>query len=354
MKTLESCYELSFSKINFIERKIRITKSNTILKGPPKSGKSFLIYDYLSAHEEEDYLYIDLNNFKNKNFDTNNLDKFIKDKKIKILVLENYNFDFDLPLCSSIIITSYKNNKIEDYEELRLMPLDFEEYLLHDNKHQQTTASFNQFLKYGNLAELIQIDDFIKEQRLQDILKLYSSNETHLEILKLLFSNIDEKKSIFQLFTVMKKDFKISKDKFYEMCKVFEDNYLIFFLQKYKQEKASKKLYSYNHAFLPAISHNKKFKNEFSNMIFLELINKYTNIYYLDNIDFYIEDTNTAILSIPFFNPFLVNTIKKKLETSLKKQTFDEIYIITIGTVDSFECENKQIQVLPFYEWAVL
>ena len=60
MTTLEFCHELEFNKINFIERKVRITHPKTILIGAPKSGKSYLIYDYLSNFESTDYIYINL------------------------------------------------------------------------------------------------------------------------------------------------------------------------------------------------------------------------------------------------------------------------------------------------------
>ena len=286
MKTLEACYEINFNKFNFLERKIAIKDAYTILLGPPKSGKSYLIYDYLSNEKEESYLYIDFDNFKNTNITFNEIEDFIKEKNIEILVLENFDFSFEIPFCNSVVISTSTPKKIDGFETLIVMPLDFEEYLLHDHKHQNITSSFNQFLKYGNLCEIINIEDFSKEQRLQDIIKLYAKNETELYILRLLFSQIDEKKSVFQLFTIMKKEHKISKDKFYETCKKFQDNFLVFFISKYESLKAVKKLYAYNHAYLPSITHNKKFKNEFSNMIFLELFSKKEEIYYLDNIDF--------------------------------------------------------------------
>lgn len=353
MKTLDACYELNFSKVNFLERKTRIKDKYTLLIGPPKAGKSFLIYDYLSTKIESSYLYIDFENFKNTQINKNDLDIFIKEHKIEILVLENFTFDFELPVCESIIITSALKTQFKNYKSLFLMPLDFEEYLLHEHKHQNTTGAFNQFLKFGNIPQLIHIEEFSKEQSLQNILKLYTKNETEINILKLLFSNIDEKKSIYQLYLVMKKEYKISKDKFYEYCKKYENNLLIFFVEKYEQEKAVKKLYSYNHAFLPAISHNKKFKNEFSNMIFLELFTRYKKIYYLDNIDFYLPQNNSVILSIPFFNPFLIKNLQKKLSLIIKKYSLKEVFIITIGNTEYFTSESLDIQVLPFYEWAV-
>ena len=47
MKSLEVCYEINFSKVNFIERKIKIEHNKTIISGASKTGKSYLIYDFL-------------------------------------------------------------------------------------------------------------------------------------------------------------------------------------------------------------------------------------------------------------------------------------------------------------------
>ena len=70
----------NFSKINFLERKIKIINSKTIICGPSKVGKSYLVYDFLSNFKNEDYLYIDFFDLRNKNI-TNELqflDEFIK------------------------------------------------------------------------------------------------------------------------------------------------------------------------------------------------------------------------------------------------------------------------------------
>lgn len=354
MNSLESCYELEFSKINFQERKIRITHPKTILIGPPKAGKSYLIYDYLSNFQKERYLYIDFNDYRNdlesiKNF----INDFIKEKKIEVLVLENFSNEFEIPKCDSVIITSKIRLKLFGFKELFVNGLDLEEYLLHDNKHQNITASFNYFLKYGNLSEIISYDEHKKISRLQEIIKLSSKNSTDEEILKILFTSVDEKKSINQLFTILKKSIKISKDRFYEMCKVYEENRMIFFLQKYKQEKAVKKLYCYNHAFLNALSHMKKFKNEFSNMIFLHLINEHKEIYYLDKIDFYLPELNLAIVSSPFFNSVLGNNLIKKLQLIIDELNIEQLYIITVSNSEKITYKNCEINILPFYEWAL-
>ncbi len=355
MTTLEACYELDFSKVEFLERKARITHPKTIIIGPPKCGKSYLIYDYLSGFDTQDYLYIDLFDFKNSHEEiTVHLTAFIKKNNIKVLVLENFDFSFELPLCDSIILTLTHEKKQFGFKQLLLMPLDFEEFLLHDHRHQNTTNSFNYFLKYGNLPEIINQEEHKKLKRLQEILKLHCYDTTKLEILKLFIVAIDEKKSINQLFITLKKMQKISKDKFYETTKEFEENKIIYFISKYQQPKATKKIYIYNHAFLTAVTHTKKFKNEFSNLIFLELVKNHQKIYYHDYIDFYIPTTKTALLALPFFNHLVMNSLKRKLFSTLEELNVKRLYIITIGNSETFFSNKVEVTVLPFYEWALL
>lgn len=354
MKTLEACYEIEFNKINFLERKTRITHPKTILYGPVKCGKSYLIYDYLSNFKSENYLYIDLNDLRNNKEEiAQNLTLFIKQHPIKVLVLENYEFDFEFPLIDSIIITTPHVKTLKGFKSLWLHSLDFEEFLLHDSKHQNITNAFNHFFKYGNLPEIILIDESKKIKYTQDMLKTFAHSSTHLEILRILFESIDEKKSLNQLFLALKNRIKISKDSFYAICKMYEENHTLFFIEKYNQPKAVKKLYCFNHGFLSAISHTKKFKNEFTNMVFLELINKYKEIYYLDSIDFYIKSRKSLIFAVPFFNDMLISTIKKRVTLQIKELDIKEVFIITIANTQTFFIDSLKVEVRPFYEWAL-
>lgn len=354
MKTLEAAFETDFNKIDFLERKVTITNSKTFIYGPPRSGKSYLIYDFLSNFKNDEYLYIDLNDPRNDLEEIKqNLFEFIKINQINIIAIENYNFEFEIPNCNTIIISSNKKLEIEDFSTLFVPPLDFEEYLLHDKKHQNITNSFNYFLKYGNLPELIQIDENKKTSRLQEIVRLYTNNDTEYEILQILFKSLGEKKSIYQLFTLLKKKIKISKDKFYALCEFYKQNRTIYFLNKYNQPHAISKLYAYNHTFLDALSHQKNFVNEFTNMLFLELIRHYEEIYYLDGIDFYIPKANAFYLAIAFFNPFLISSLSQKLLPKVQEYGIKRVTIITVANEQSFFLEDLEVEVLPFYEWAL-
>lgn len=354
MKTLEACYELEFNKINFLERKVRITHPKTILKGPFKSGKSYLIFDYLSHFESQDYLYIDFSDLRHdKQEIINHLEAFVKQNSIKVLILENFDFDFDFPLCDSVIITTSLNTNLKGFKQLQLHALDFEEFLLHDNRHQTITHSFNTFLKYGNLPLLIAQEENKKIKRAQEALFYFCQNHSTVEIFKILVHHIDEKRSLRELFNALKQQTKISKDRFYETCKAFEENHIFYFIQKYNQPKAMKKIYCYNHGYLNAVSHQKKFKNEFANMIFLELKSRGFEVYYHDYIDFYVPKNGLAILCISFFNELLIEKIAKKITQAQKELSINEIQIVTIGNNQTLQLKNNTVQVLPFYEWAL-
>ena len=355
MNILEQIYEINFNKINFHERKIRIDYKNTIIKGPPKSGKSYLIYDYLSKYEDNQYLYIDFDDYKNKQSEISKyLNEFIKKNKIEVLVLENYVFDFELPEgIESIIITTSKDVKLDGFETIYLECLDFEEYLLFDIKHQSSSNSFNSFLKFGNFPEIIEYPENKKVNRNYEISKLYCDDIIQLQILFLLIKNAGEKKSVFQLFNSLKKEIKISKDRFYKTCEIFEENRVIYFCEKYEQPKAVKKIFAHNHGLLDIVSYNKNFNNLFKNMTYLELNKRYEELYYLDNIDFYLSKENEIVLAIPFFNNLISANIISKILPNIENYDIKEITIVTVSIEETIFIGEIEAQIVPFSSWAV-
>ncbi len=354
MNILEQIYDTTIPKINFLERKCRIETKKTILRGPPKSGKSYLIYDYLSRYKSNEYLYIDCDDFKNKYQDiSSNLELFIITNNIEVLVLENFKFEFELPIIQSIIITTFVDNNISAFDTIYLQLLDFEEYILFDSKHQNTLNSFNSFLKFGNFPEIIEYPEFKKHTRNYEICKLYCKDNIELEILFHLIKSASEKKSIFQLFNSMKKTTKISKDRFYKTCEKYTLNHIIYFCSKFNQPNAVKKIFIFNHSLIDIVSYNKNFHNLFTNMIFLEIYKKHKDIYYLDNIDFYIPEDNLIILAIPFFNNFEVINISMKLTPYIKIHNIKKINIVTISNEKKITIGKIEAKVIKFHDWVL-
>jgi hypothetical protein len=352
MNTLEILFENKIQHSIFLERKQKIISPYTLVIGPKSSGKSYLIYDYLLRNENKIYLYIDLHNLKDLKFNASLLQEFINLKKIDILVIENYDYSFVLPEVDSVILSSNKMNHLENFILVEIMPLDFEEYLSFDIKHQNTTNSFNSFLKYGNLPQVINFKDINKQNRNYEIIKLHNNNETKFEILKLFIKNAALLKSPYWLYTVLKQEIKISKDFFYKTVKEYEQNNTILFCPKFNSPKAVKKIYCYNHAFIDTVTYNKNFLYLFSNMIYLELYTRYKNIYYSDNIDFYVEENKTIYLSIPFYNQTHISSIGTNILKSTELMKYDKIYIITISNSNNIYINNTECEILPFYEWA--
>ncbi len=356
MNILQSIYETSLPKINFLERKITIDDPFTILVGPPKSGKTYLIYDYLQGFEENQWLYIDFDDYRNdKEQIVLGLDYFIAQNNIQVVVFENFKFDIDLPKVTSLIITPKENPQKyqERFKVVYLACLDFEEYLLFDIKHNNIAHSFNSFLKYGSFPEILELNESKKMGRNLEICKLYAQDKTQLHILFICIKFAAEKRSAFQLFNTLKQQMKISKDKFYKVFEEFLNNKIIYQCPKFDQEKAVKKLYVFNHALVDMVSYKKSFNTLFKNMTYLEIIKRNTDVYYLDNIDFYLPQSNQIILAIPFFNSLVSSSIISKILPLIASYEIELITIVTISTEQSFFIDEVEATVLPFYNWVL-
>ncbi|MEA3354272.1 MAG: ATP-binding protein [Campylobacterota bacterium] len=354
MTILDHIYETDIPKHNFHERKKSITNKNTILYGPPKSGKSYLIYDYLRGFENDKYLYIDLGDYRNEKEEIiSYLDYFIEKNTIEMIILENFEFDFDLPKVTSIIISTDHPKILEGFETILVEPLDFEEYLLFDTKHQNTSYSFNSFLKYGTFPEIIEFSEQKKHKRNYEICQLYCKDQTDLEILFLAIKSSSQIKSVYQLFNQLKKKIKISKDRFYKTFEKLEQNKIIHSIQKYNQPKSAKKIFVFNHALLDIVSYKKNFNNLFKNMVFLELNTLYDDIYYLENVDFYIPSQNMIVISIPFFNDLVSSVLISKIMPHIQKQEIQNIMIITVSGEKNIYIDNIEAQVITYYDWVL-
>lgn len=355
MDFLEFSYSQDFSKHIFSSRAYEIADDYCIVYGAPKSGKTSFVLSHLQNLPKGSFLYLDLADLRSdESINYITISEFIKINKIQTLVLDNYNEKFLLPTATQTILIAPNKIEIIGFKCICMRPLVFEEFLLFDKKHQNTTASFNYFLKFGNLAQTTELSEFNKINDLQKTLRLIAKDEIDLYLIKKIFANAAQTKSYFQIFNNLKKEIKISKDRFYAFCEELEEKKMIFALEKFSSPKAVKKLMIYNHAYIDAITTKKNFNNSFSNMVFLELLNKTNEIYYLDGVDFYLPTLNEIILCIPFFNNLSINSKLGKILESVEIYNVTTIKIITVASTQNIFIGNVEATALPFYEWALL
>ena len=133
----------------------------------------------------------------------------------------------------------------------------------------------------------------------------------------------------------------------------FERNRVIFYCEKYAQPKAVKKLFIFNHALIDIVSYKKNFNNLFKNMVYLELQRRNDEIYYLDNVDFYLPEFNQIVLAIPFFNSLVSSTIISRILPYMEEHKISSVTIVTVSSEQSIFIDDVEALALPFYNWVL-
>lgn len=351
MNFLEFSFSQDFSKLHFFPRKFEIGSNNTIIFGHPKSGKTSLALSYLQSQNQK-YIYVDLLDLR-ADESMSDLQGFINENDIKVVVLDGFVGQIQLPKANQVIAICEKKHNMANFETLECRALDFEEFLIFDKKHQNITASFNYFLKFGNFPQTVFLADSHKIHNLQDAIKLMAHDENEILFFRKIFSNAAFAKSIFQLYNSLKKEMKVSKDRFYKFFDELVSRNITKLVYKIDQPKSNPKIMICNHSFFDAVSTKKNFNKSFENLVFLEILSFGEEIFYADGVDFFIPKLRTVFLCIPFFNQInLGKNINKLLET-IEIYEIEEIKIISIATTQKIFIGNIEASVESFYEWAL-
>lgn len=352
---LDNLYPVNFKKITIFNRKLFFDSKKVLIFGIKGSGKTYLVRNYLNEFKKSEFLYINLGDFRIKKENLkSNIELFTeKNRAIKLIVLDNFEFDFKLPEFDNLIVTSSIYKKLDSFEFKELFPLDFEEYLSFDIRHQDTIISFNNYLKDGTFPEIFFANRYDKTLKLQNIIKSLTKSESELSILKnyLLYQGYPI--SIFQIFNNTKKEIKISKDKFYEVTKRFIDSKILYFMEKHRAKNINKKLYLVDFKMRSAISFSKEFPKEFENMIFLKLIKRLKEPFYSDKIEFILPKEKLAILSTPFILEESLKTKLNSIDEEALKFDIKNIKFITVNFEFKLEYRGLKVEAIPFWMWAV-
>ena len=312
-------------KIN--QRKTKINFENTIITGPKRVGKTFLVFDFLKNFKGK-YKYIDFKDYREKNFDFTGID---------LVVYDNYDFSKPIPPVTTFVI-SEKNINIEGFKKIELKGLDFEEFFAFENTT-NINHCFDRFLRLGNFPRIFN-EEYFKDEYLKETFELLPYNK---EILSFFFTHIGEKFTLFQIYQILKKRMKISKDSFYKTTNELIKNRVIYEVNKFNSPKSPKKFFAYNFVFKNIMTNKKNILHKFENMIFLELNEK--EIYYKDTLNFYLPKKELGILVMPFAN-------EDAAEEKLKKVSdVKRVEIITISNEFSLKNKNFEVEVIPFWQW---
>jgi hypothetical protein len=336
---LEFFYENPPTFKDTIARKAIIGSTNTLLYGPPQSGKTYLALDYLK-NQEKKFLYLDLDDLRLQRKKIADLEGFIHNEKIEIVAIDNYKMGFILPQnTSQNIVIANAQIDLAGYTPLHLFAFDFEEFLATTSK--SAAQSFNLYLKNGGLDTMLQ---HIVRARL---------DENSQYLFCYLCSQCAKTLSGNQIYLALKKEVKVSKDWLYKKIEEFNANGFIRFIGKFDAKNAQKKLFIPHQPFVNALTHNTGFIHLFHNLVVTESIKKGYFIEY-EPSGGYVIDRNKLILIEPFGVEEAVWVKIQKRFGEYKKNGFHSITCITVSSSFEFTIETLRIEAMPFYEWAVL
>ncbi len=353
MDILEILYTREFKKVTYNVRKLSFDAKKILLLGPRGAGKSTMIYDYLSQMQKGSFLYIDFNDFRMRDHDiSSDLSNFIKIHHIRLLVLEHFDFSFEVPYCEEVIITTCEKRSLDGFTSQTLYPLDFEEFISFDKRELNLEAIFSAYAISGTFPAIFgqHKSDFIKVY--QDFLKCFAKSDLEMSILQLLASSQGTVVSIHSLFLELKEKVKVSKDTFYAYTKKLQDANVFFLVEKFGHKKSGKKLYLIDFTLRSVLSFEKDFIKRFENIVYLELLKRNYMLYYTDAFDFYIPDEAKVILSIPFLPSNLIEGKLERLSKHLMDLDVRTVQIVTMEVEKVYEQNGITFEMIPFWSFA--
>jgi len=354
MELLEYFHSQHYSSEKYIPRKLQLPEKGHInLYGVRGAGKSSMILAYLEEIDEEERLYIDLED-PNLIFGTLNvvtLQHYIDHNEITLLVLDHYDEGRleQLPSVDRLIVISRIPLDDPKLTPIELFPLDYEEFLAFESSISATNA-FNHFLKCGTLPALARSYRSTLPPMKQFWQSHFTPNEQQL--LLILAQHHTKHLTVHQIYTFAKERFRVSKDWLYRTINAFTEEKLIFFIND-RYQKGGKKMILFDFAFAKYLTTGQPFITQFDTMIALALV-KHGIVFETLGIHGYITKDGELIIPAPFESEESL-WAKSQTKFSLYKQYgVRKITIVTVANTYEYNIEKLHFEALPFYEWTVL
>ncbi|WP_300369086.1 hypothetical protein [Hydrogenimonas sp.] len=353
MQQLEAFYESTPKAVGFVERKIEIPSHTLNLYGPPKTGKTWLVLDYLSRLPRKKRLYIDLRDLRIDNESLGReLQAFIDVHGIESVVLDHYDGSIAMPQCRQTILVSeapFTENRFMPL--LEVPPLDFEEYLAFEKRHIHLEHSFSLYLRTGSLPIMATVHESLLTIKLHEQIRSIFPTETERLLFRQMARFLGKPVTANQLYTTIKKEHKISKDWLYRTLKSWEERQIILWMEKFGQPRAAKRLLIYDFAIPASLYFEKSLMGQLYSIASIRLLQHNPRTTFTDKIDFFLPDSRHALLLSPFANPQSTATKIAKLVDEIDRLQIRNITILTIANSFEFMFEEIQVVAKPFYTW---
>ena len=349
---LEEFYKQDIQTPQYIERRYFLEEETSYqVNGITQSGKSYLIKHTLLAHKKNSYLYIDCNDLR---INVENLNKiltrFCNQNDIKIVALDNYKNTIALPKVKQLLIASVEHFDYPELETIKLYPLEYEGFLAFEQRYDE--SALNHFFQLGGLPAMHRVTAQERPRYIQKSFH-YALSEIGFDIFALAVNLMTQKVSAFMLYERLKTTRKISKDKLYTNLDTLLSQGYLHQLPKYDHAKAIKKLYLCDISIKNAFSTQKHFGRLFENMVYLEMLKKEFELYYDEDIDFYLPSQNRVVLCMPFGNQEALFKKVEKIEGFLITHGVKQVEVVTMTNESSLQHPFVHVEMIPFSVWAL-
>ena len=347
-------FEVSNAKLkqNFNPRRFGIHAQKVHIFGAPQSGKTSIALHFARGFKNP--LYMDF-------ADLRNTDSLIKqtllksaiEKKADLIILDNVPSDFNAHFGAEVAVITIAQTKMtnrvdsNDFIPLEIFPLNFEEFISNDAQNLNLNELFERFIKFGNLPFVLNLRDWQKlEAKQKMLISVFGENmDIFLTLLRFQSSAV----SVFQLYNILKKDGKMSKNRIYSVISDFTKRGILRSVAHLTKPKAPKKAYFFDFSLKSAVSYERDFMASFENMVFLELLGRKgadSDIFYSDKIPLICD--NQCFFLMPFKS-------KEVIAETLKNVDFMGFApcVITIDLNDEIVVKGRKIRLVSFINFAL-
>ena len=323
--------DIKNASVNYIDN-----AKNVESNGAKNRSENFFraIKEFLMGNKQISSLFLD--NFDRADLEISSLQSFAEGLNLKRFIISTRDRELVLP----------------DFERLELLPLSFEEFIAFDKRHNEINSMISAFLAQGGGAK----NPFIAPAEILEFeQRLLSANfsRTEILILKEGLSFVHTAFSANKIYTALKPRVKISKDAVYGTIAKLERENFIRFLSKAGEPARAKKLYFSHFNMREILTSKKDFSKKFANVLFCELLELNTPIFYTKELDFYLPSLKMGVLVIPFSDADIIFLKFHKILSALKRLGITSLKVVSMANSGRLEIEGIRCDVLPFHEFAL-